>query len=145
MKFEIGIYEYLSTDSGVGALVTDDEGNCRIYPVRLPEGATLPAISWQRISGDRIYTHDGYADTKPWTTARIQFNAWSNTSEEEAMLLGDAILLALSGYEGDLGGQVVGSSFAVTDRDDYEAQTKIYRRILDFQISYEDDSLGESS
>lgn len=138
MQFEEGIFEYLTTDPNVASIVED-----RIYPVRLPAGAEYPAVSWQKVSADRYYTHDTYESADPWVQARIQVNAWAKT-EREAMLLGDAVLLALSGFEGNLGGQLVGSSFAVNEQDVYESQTTVHRRILDFIISYEDDALGSS-
>lgn len=132
-RLEEALFTYLSGDDGISDLV-----GARIYPMRLPEGATLPAISWNRISANRLYTHDTFDETDAWTAARVQFNCWA-TSAEEAMRLGEAVLLALSGYDGDMAGELVGSSFAINELDDYEPATKLHRRILDFLISYEDD------
>lgn len=134
MKFEQALYEYLTDDGNIAALVSD-----RVYPMRLPEGAAMPAISWHRVSANRIYTYDLFADTDAWTAARIQFNCWSRVSAEEAIAVGEAVLLALSGYDGDMGGQYIGSSFAVGELDTYEPDTQFYRRIVDLQMSYEDD------
>jgi hypothetical protein len=125
----------LLADGGISAAVDD-----RVYPRRLPEGATLPAISWFRVSTQRIYTYDPYEATDAWATARVQFNCWSR-SEEEADRVGEAVLLCLSGYGSTLGGELIGSSFAVNDLDLYDSEVEIFRRVLDFYISYED-SIG---
>jgi len=60
------------------------------------------------------------------------------------MELGEAVLLALSGYEGDMAGQPVGASFAILEIDHYESESKVYRRTIDFHILYEE-SLSLSS
>lgn len=132
-QLETALFDYLSTDPGVSALVGD-----RIYPVRLPEKAVLPAIAWNRVSANRLNTYDAFEQTDAWVQARVQFNCWYNTAEG-AIEVGEAVLLALSGYGGDMSGQLIGSSFAVNEFDTYEAATKLYRRILEFVISYEDD------
>jgi hypothetical protein len=131
--FEDALYDYLISDPTLNDLV-----NGRIYPQRLPEGVLLPAISWQRISAERTYTYDPFDETDAYVSARIQFNCWAGVPEE-AMTVGDAILGALSGYGGPMAGELIGSSFAVNEIDDFEAATKFYRRIVDFMISYEED------
>lgn len=126
------LFPVLVADSGISGLVGE-----RIYPRRLPEGTELPAISWFRVSTQRIYTYDPYPETDAWATARVQFNCWS-TFEEEADRVGEAVLLCLSGYGSTLGGELIGSSFAVNDLDLYDSEVEIFRRVLDFYISYED-------
>lgn len=130
---ESALYDYLSTDVSVSALVDE-----RIYPFRLPEGCVLPAIAWQRISSSRIYTHDPFEDTAAFVRARVQFSCWAVTPLE-AIQIGEAVLLALSGYSGDMSGQLIGASSAELELDEYEQQTKLYRRVVDFFITYEDE------
>ena len=137
-KLEEALFDYLSNDPGVSGLVGE-----RIFPVRLPEKSIIPAISWLRVSANRSYTYDTFADTDAWVQARIQFNCWDFTALG-AMDVGEAVLKALSGYEGDMSGQLIGSSFSINELDIYEAPTKFHRRILDFFISYEDDLVVES-
>lgn len=132
-KLEEAVYGYLSGEPGVAALVGD-----RIYPGRVKEGATLPAISYQRISANRTYTYDSFADTSAWVRARVQFNCWSNTPLQ-AIEVGEAVLLALSGYSGDMSGEYIGQSSAELELDDYDGPTKLYRRVVDFFITYEDE------
>ena len=133
MRLEEALFDYLSTDPGISALVND-----HVYPVRLPEGAPLPAVSFHRVSAERIYTHEIFSETDAWVRARVQVDCWSQDSAEQAMDVGDAVLAALSGYEGDMSGELIGSSFVVNEFDTYEAPTKIHRRILEFMVAYED-------
>ena len=130
---ESALFTYLSADPGVSALV-----GTRIYPVRLPEGTVLPAIAWQRISATRLYTHDSFEDTRAFVNARVQFSCWSNVPIE-AIQVGEAVLLALSGYNGDMAGVLIGQSSADLELDDYQSDVKLYRRLVDFMISYEDE------
>lgn len=132
LALETALFDYLSTDPGVSALVGE-----RIYPNRLAEKTLIPAITWHRVDAPRTYTFDSFEDTDAWVQARIQFNCWAYTPDV-AMTVGEAVLMALSGFDGDMAGQLIGSSFAVNEFDTYEGETKFHRRILDFIISYED-------
>lgn len=139
-KLEAALFDYLTgNDANTAALVDD-----RVYPLRLVEGCVLPAIAYQRVSASRRYTHDTFEDTSAYVNARIQFACWSN-SALKAMNVGEAVLLDLSGYGGTMSGVLIGSSFAELERDDYESDTRLYRRLLDFRISYEDDTSGPQS
>jgi len=73
----------------------------------------------------------------------VQFSCWS-TTPLEAIKAGEAVLLALSGYDGDMAGQQIGSSQAEFELDDYQPGVKLYRRLVDFIITYEEDDLGTS-
>jgi hypothetical protein len=136
-KLEAALFEYL-TESGTNTQAAVDD---RVYPLRLPEKCLLPAIAYQRVAASRNYTFDPYEETSAFVTARVQFSCWSN-SALEAMNVGEAVLLDLSGYGGDMSGVLVGSSFSELERDDYEPDVKLYRRLLDFAIGYEDDISG---
>jgi len=133
-KLEVALTSYLTADgSEVAAMVGD-----RVFPVKVPEGAKLPCISWRRVSASRQYTHDPYDTTDAWVTARVQFSCWA-TTPLDAIKVGEAVMLALSGYEGDMAGQLIGSSDGVLEMDDYQTEQKLFRRVVDFIISYEDD------
>lgn len=133
MSLESAIFDYLTADAGVGALVLD-----RVYPVRLPEKSTLPAIVYHKVSASRLYTYDTYGTSDPFVQARVQFDCWGRTALE-AIDVGTAVLVALSGYDGSLGGQPIQAGFAVDEFDTYEAATKFYRRVVDMRLLYEDD------
>jgi hypothetical protein len=53
--------------------------NTRVYPVRLPEKSTLPAITYHRVSTNRESTYGGGTDT--WVRARVQFNCWGRSRD----------------------------------------------------------------
>lgn len=132
MDFAQVFHSYVSNDPNVEAQVSD-----RIYRTKLPEGATLPAASWRRISATRAYTFDAYEDTRAWVAARIQLDCWAKT-QDEADDIATALLLALSGFYGDADGLTI-SSVGINELDDYEQRTEIYRRTLEFVVSYQED------
>lgn len=135
--FEEALFTYLSNEPAITARVAD-----RIFPDRLPEKVTLPAISFHRVDARRIYTHDPFEEADPWVTAREQFDCWGR-DPLEAMEVGQAVLATLSGFSGPLSGELsVGSSFVVDEVDLYEADTGWYRRVVDVSISYEEEDFA---
>lgn len=138
LALEKALFDYLTSDPNVENLVSD-----RVYPIRVPEGAQLPAVTYARVSANRIYTHDAFEDTNAFVRTRIQINCWS-TKADEALEIGEAVMLALSGYEGDMSGTLIGASFVALEMDQYEGESKLFRKTLDFQIMYED-NLSPSS
>lgn len=130
---EEALYTYLQTVPTLAALV-----GTRIYPVRLPEGAALPALVYQRVSAQRTYTHDPFESTMAYVSARVQLTAWAETAAE-AIEVGEAAVLGLSGYEGEMGGVLLGSVTVLLELDDYEPESKLYRRITDIAAAYEEE------
>lgn len=80
----------LEDSATVGALAAD-----RIYPLVIPQGGTLPAISYQEVSGERLHTLDGADMAHPV----FQLTCWAETYGE-AKAMADAIRLLLNGYSG---------------------------------------------
>ena len=76
------LYKHLSTS----VLITAHTSN-RIHPVVLPQGtvAAFPAVTYQRVSGDRVYSLSGYSTLE---NARLQIDCWA-TSFETVKDLGD--------------------------------------------------------
>ena len=132
-KLEDALFTVLNNDTSLQALVSD-----RIYPTSMPKGTVLPAIDFRRVSAQRTYTFDAFDTGSAYVNATVQFDCWSN-SPKEAMDVGEALVLALSGYSGDVDGTLLGSSFTELELDDYNGETKLFRRIVDFRIGYEDD------
>jgi hypothetical protein len=132
-KLEYALFEYLSTDPGISALV-----DTRIYPSKIPEPGIFPAIAWNRVSTNRINTYDSFdTGSEAYSFARIQFDAWDK-SFEGAIAVGEALLAALSGYGGVMSGELI-TAHAVNEFDDHDSATKLFRRSLDFMVGYEDD------
>lgn len=91
------IEEVLSTilenDAGVGALCGD-----RIYPQVIPQGGTVPAVTYDRTSGERIRALDGVDGV---ASPRFEFICWAATYLA-AVELKNAVRAALEGYTGTI-------------------------------------------
>jgi hypothetical protein len=62
------IHTLLAGDATIQALTT------RIYPVLIPQQAAFPCISYQRISGGRVYSLSGYSGLQH---SRFQVDCWA--------------------------------------------------------------------
>ena len=89
MTIEAGIYAHLIADSGVADLVAT-----RIYPLLVPQDATLPAMAYQRISGPRDHSHSGPSGL---VTARMQLT-YVALSYDGAKSLGEVVRAAMDGF-----------------------------------------------
>ena len=132
-QLEEGLYAYLAADPAISALV-----GTRIFPNVVPEGTILPNIRYQRITTSREYTHDPYSETHAWVRATVQIDAWF-TSALGAMEVGEAVMLALSGYHGDMEGVAIGAVRNIRESDTYDQQKKLHGRSADFEFTYADD------
>lgn len=138
MSIETGLRPLLTNDAGVSALVatSDSPPRYRIYPMRLPQGYVLDAISYQRVSAER--RHDITDGPIGWAFSRFQFDCWSG-SYSGARDLAEALRQALDGYSGDLSdGTHVGGIYIEGERDLFEEDTEIYRVSMDFLIPYKE-------
>jgi hypothetical protein len=134
-KFEDAIFAYLSTEPQVSDLV-----ETRIYPGKLPEPTTFPAIVWHRISARRTRTYDKFESFDAFATIRVQFDCWAEEpgGYDTAVEVGEALLGALSGYGGMMSGTLI-TAHPLNEFDDHDSDTKLFRRSLDFEVTYEDD------
>ena len=69
----------------------------RVYPIKLPQGVTLPAITYFQVSGVKGYTHDG-ADGME--RQRYQISCWG-VSYKVAKELAESVVTSLNGFTGD--------------------------------------------
>lgn len=74
MSVMAALYEHLTADTDVTA-----EVGTRIYPLQAPETATLPYITYQKISTAHMH-HFGAAAAI--VTSAVQIDVWGNTSVE---------------------------------------------------------------
>jgi len=95
LSIEAGLVYKLTNTAGITALVST-----RVYLETIPQGATLPCITYQRISTPRLTAHDtsGSAGT---ASPRFQFDAWA-TTYASARAIADALRAALNGYKGTI-------------------------------------------
>jgi hypothetical protein len=135
LDVEEALFSYLSTYAGLAALV-----GTRIYPILLPQNPTLPAVTYQMISGidDHCISED--PDN---TEARFQFTAWG-TSAASARAVAKQIKKAFKNFTGLMGGAdgvQIGHALQTGryDRTDKMPDgTVIYSRIEDYMIMYDD-------
>lgn len=99
----------------------------RCYPIKLPERAIFPAITYFQVSGIDNNTHDGYDGT---FGARWQISCWGNTYGS-AKVLANAVKLALRTFDGSLT-QIVSKSTMENETDFYEPDVKLYHVPVDF-------------
>ena len=124
---------YLLADSAVQSLV-----NSRMYPVILPQGVNYPAISYNQVSNVRERDLCGPAG---YAHPRITINAWAE-SYADVRSLATAVRQRLDGFRGQFStpdGVRVGSVRLDNEIDDYEQDVSVYRVLMDFIVSHEED------
>ncbi len=115
------LYNYLRFDAGVAALV-----GTRVYPVRLPQQPTLPAITYQRVDGIPQYSHSGRSDL---VQSRIQVSCWALTYAAVIDLV-DAVKAATDTFPEDA---------TVEDMPDmYDPETQVYHVPVDVIVWYQE-------
>lgn len=124
MRLDEFVWAALTGDATVAGLVV-----ARVYPRKLPQSPTLPAITYTII--DDVATE---ANTE-LTDARIQLDCWSSTYAG-SRVLATAVKRALRYYRRSHEGNTVLSIHEVNQRDDDDDERQIYRQILDVIAMY---------
>lgn len=127
MAIEAGLWEFLTADSGVGAVLGD-----RIYPLVIPQSADIPAAAYQRISYGNLLAHDGVTN---YATVRIQITCAAN-SYDEARAAAAALREACDGYRGAMGNYAVHSCAVGNIMDGYNLDSGRAVVRLDIRINY---------
>jgi hypothetical protein len=123
---EQAVFEHLAGDSAVRALAGD-----RLYPERLPQKATFPALTYTRISNLTSLTQDGPTGSE---RPRVEIDAWAETYGA-AVTLAEAVKSALHGRAWTASdGTVVELVELDTDRDDPVPDPVLRRRIADYFV-----------
>ena len=128
MSFEEGLFEYLDNHAGLSM-----EVDSRIYPVLLPQRATLPAVTYTRLVTPRLHELD---TTSLLPHPTFQFDCWA-ASYARAKDVAAQVFAALDMYRGAMGDYTVEASIVSTDRDAFDPETKIWHIIVDCEIWYE--------
>ena len=130
---EEGIAAFLIADATIGAVVAN-----RIYPLMIPQGATLPCLTYQRISTPRIVTHQSSGATGDLTSPRFQFDAWGVT-QKEVKAISDALRAVLHGKRGVLaGGVTIRAAIAENEEPEFDPDSELYRSRSDYIIWQEE-------
>lgn len=111
---------------GVAAEVAE-----RISPDPLPQGETLPAITYVDVSNTGSYSNDGPGCV---TRTRYQVSHWAATKEAAARVE-RVTRQVLDGFRGGWsGGVMVQGVFGRMTRTLYEPETQLWRVVSDYQI-----------
>jgi len=129
-EIEQAIYDLLRFNTTVAALVVE-----RISPALTPQDGTLPAITYQEISGIRHHTLEGKDDM---VESRFQINCYDD-DYGGTRTLAEAVRGALDSYHGTVGSVVIqcihledeGDLF---DMEPEERASRRYGKRLDFRV-----------
>lgn len=127
MTIEEALRTYTLADAGVTALV-----GTRMYPRKLPQTPTLPALVYQRIDTRRGHDMAG-ADALP--RPRMQVTCWA-TTPAGAYALAAAVRVRLDGYRGTMGTVAVGSCLCVGERDLEDSDANRSAVAQDYMIQF---------
>jgi len=124
-SLEADLFADLCADPALAALI-----GTRVYHGPLVQGATLPAVTYQRISTAPDYSHDGGSGL---AQVRIQCNCWASTAVG-AIALAAALRAVVEGRT------LLGVCFVENELDDYEPDTCHWRRIVDLMIWHREEA-----
>ena len=112
--------------AGLSALI-----GARCYPQRLPEGPTLPALTYAVVSSppNEYQDHDGSPDR--WRY-RVQLDGYAEDPDSSASL-GAQMLAAFAAWSS---GTAVGSSLVANAFETYEPALNRYRQVVDVVIDH---------
>lgn len=131
---EKAIYSLLTNDANVSGLVST-----RVFPIRIPQGASMPAITYEQETGPREHTLDGPVGMVP---ASFAINCWS-TTYAQARMLADYTRICLDGYAGTTGSQKIHVAMLGNESDLFEQApdvlgTRRHGKQLTFTIWFEE-------
>jgi len=133
MSIEKAITTIVTTDAAITGVI----GN-RLFPLFLPQGAAMPAVVYQEISGSDGMTTDGALGL---VDGRFQFTCWSATHTGAVELRDAVISLFKANLSGVFGGvtiqaaQVIGRGDIQSLSDQAEGLTR-YGKYVEVTISY---------
>lgn len=136
------IHARLKAHAGTSALVES-----RVYPLRLPEGPTYPAIRYQVIGAPRTHLMGDSADASIGVHSRVQVDCFAETYAG-VRAVAEQVRLALSRWSGTAGGVTVEVVFLDDERDLDEptlihgGEQGVYRVMFDFIAHYEDEEVA---
>lgn len=127
MTVEADLFSRLTGFSDLAAFV-----NNKVYPVALPQGIEYPAISYFRVSGQRISAMG--IDTG-LVRARFQFDIWASDFDS-TVTIAKQVLNALQRYRGTNTVEIVEIFVLPGEADTYEPNTRTFHKALDFEVNY---------
>lgn len=132
----LGLRAFLLADDAVSSVV----GGARIFPLRIPQGATVPCVVYTRISNVGDHHMRGPSGL---SSPRVQVDCYALTADE-ATSLADKVKWRLDGYRGAMpyGSnspqaeiEVLGVFFD-SERELYDDATKFFRVSRDYFVHF---------
>lgn len=127
MSIEDGLRTHLIADAPVTALVV-----ARIYPIKLPQNPTYPALTYEIISD---IPHRALAGDSDLERARARIHCWAATYSGAIDLAGK-VRTSVADFSGLMGTTTVRSVKFETWNDIFEDVPEVYRRVADFMIAH---------
>jgi hypothetical protein len=127
VTIEETLYSRLSGHAGLVALVTTG----RIYPNIKAQDATLPAVSFRRVTSTRFPAMGSDPDL---VKARFQVDAWAATYDS-GVAVAAQIRDALQRWRNNSGITVL-DTFIVSEVDLFEDDTRQHHIAIDVEINY---------
>lgn len=128
MSVETVLFDRLTTHSGLTALIEE-----RCYSLVLPQNATLPALSYFRVSTMR---HSAMGADTGLASARFQVSVWAD-SFSSARAVATQVRSALQRWS-TTSGTVIQDIFYLNETDLHDPQVNGYHTACDFQVHYEE-------
>lgn len=128
MSVETVLKTRLDGYAGLSALIAT-----RVYPNVLPQNVTLPAISYRRVTAERI---SAMGSDSGVVRARFQFDVWA-VSYADARAVTEQLRGALQRWR-NASGTVIQDTFFLNEIDLYEDETRVHHVAVDFEINYEE-------
>ena len=127
MNIEQCVSDYLEGSTGIGDLIAN-----RIYPIKLPQNSTLPAMTYRVISGMEHHDIDV-------AYPRFQFDCWGE-SYSDARSLADEVKEAFQRMKSVIGGtsgKAMIQGVILNDIDmSYDMDTQLYGIFVDIRLIY---------
>lgn len=126
MSVEAALVNRLEGYAGLTALVST-----RIYPHRLPQTPTYPAVTYFLVTA--LPRDSAMGVDVPIARKRFQFSAWGSTYLS-AKNVCEQIRLALQRWSGTADGTTVYDIFVESQNDIDEPDLKVYQCVIDFEV-----------
>lgn len=128
MSVETVLRDRMTTHAGLTALI-----NSRCYPLTIPQNATMPALSYFRVSTVR---HSAMGADCGLVTARFQVSVWAD-SFSSARDVANQVRSALQRWS-TTSGTVIQDIFYLNETDLYDPQVEVHHTACDFEVHYEE-------
>lgn len=131
-ELETALASLLGAHAGLSALVSS-----RIYPVKLPQDPTYPAVTYARIGYDSEEVIDG--TSTGLNHPRMEINSWG-TKYSDALAVNAQVRAALKRVTDTSVDPDILDALLLHEMDLYEDELKehVYRRLAEYEIWHRD-------